>query len=190
MKSSYFECIKQEIMPILINGAFEIIFTDENMKQLYNNASEDLNLFVKKLITIMEDKELNLTENIKINNRKSINIIHDSFKKLKDIIRVDLEHLLSIDKLKIENIEDLKKIYEMKSEYYKKKINFERYCENVENIIYKSISNNAKEIINNMLNIFFNKYVMEKIKEGVIEKFRNIEKKVINEIYSELFKEN
>ena len=81
MKSSYFECIKQEIMPILINGAFEIIFNVENMKQLYNNASEDLNLFVENLISIMEDKELNLTEDIKINNRKSINIIHDSFKR-------------------------------------------------------------------------------------------------------------
>ena len=124
MKSSYFECIKQEIMPILINGAFEIIFNVENMKQLYNNASEDLNLFVENLISIMEDKELNLTEDIKINNRKSINIIHDSFKKLKDIIRIDLEHLLSMDKLKIENEEYLKIAYEMKSEEYKNRINY------------------------------------------------------------------
>ena len=75
----------------------------------------------------MEDKELNLTEDIKINNRKSIIIIHDSFKKLKDIIRIDLEHLLSMDKLKIENEEYLKNIYEMKPEEYKRKMNFKNF---------------------------------------------------------------
>jgi len=190
LKSSYFECIKQEIMPILINGAFEMIFTDENMEKLYNNASEGLNKFVDNLIAIMEDNELNLTEDIKENNRKSIKMIHDSFEKVKNIIRIDLEHLLSMDKLKIENEEFLKFAYEIKSEEYKNKMNFEQYCKNVENIIYKNISENAKENINNILNIFFNKYVIKIIKEGVREKFSYVEKQVIDEIYIELFKEN
>ena len=143
MKSAYFECIKQDIMPILINGAFDIVFTRENLKQLYKNASEDLNKFVENLISIIEDKELNLTEDIKNNNRKSIEMIHDSFKKVKNIIRIDLEHLLSMDKLKMENEEYLKIVYDLKSEEYKNKMNFEEYCKKVENIIYKNISKNA-----------------------------------------------
>jgi len=190
LKSSYFECIKEEIMPILINGAFEIIITDENMKQLYNNASEDLNKFEEKIIEILEDKELNLTEDIKDNNRKSIKRIHDSFEKVKNIIRIDLEHLLSVDKLKIDNAENLKAIYEMKSEEYRNKMNFEEYCEKVEDLIYKNINKNAKENINNIMNIFFNMYVMKIIKEGVKEKFSSVEKEVIDEIYIELFKDN
>ena len=190
LKSSYFECIKEEIMPILINGAFEIIITDENMKQLYNNASEDLNKFEEKIIEILEDKELNLTEDIKDNNRKSIKMIHDSFEKVKNIIRIDLEHLLSVDKLKIDNAENLKAIYEMKSEEYRNKMNFEEYCEKVEDLIYKNINKNAKENINNIMNIFFNMYVMKIIKEGVKEKFSSVEKEVIDEIYIELFKDN
>lgn len=189
MKSAYFECIKQDIMPILINGAFDIVFTSENLKQLYKNASEDLNKFVENLIAIIEDKELNLTEDIKNNNRKSIEIIHDSFKKVKNIIRIDLEHLLSMDKLKMENEECLKIAYDLKSEEYKNKMSFEEYCIKVENIIYKNISKNAKENINNMMNILFNMYVMKIIKEGVKEKFSFIEKQVIDEIYRELFKE-
>ena len=175
---------------MLINGAFEIIFTEENMNKLYKNASEDLNKFVENLISIIEDKELNLTEDIKNNNRKSIDMIHESFKKVKDIIKVDLEHLLSVEKLKIDNKDYIKSIYEYKSEEYKKKMNFEKYCENVENAIYKNISINAKENINNIMNIFFNMYVMKIIKEGVKEKFSHIEKKVIDEIYRELFKNN
>ena len=189
LKSAYFECIKQEIMPILINGAFDIVFTDENMEQLYKNASEDLNKFVENLIAIIEDKELNLTEDIKNNNRKSIEMIHDSFKKVKDIIRIDLEYLLSMDKLKIENEEYLKIAYDSKSEEYKNKMSFEEYSKKVEDIIYKNISKNAKENINNMMNILFNMYVMKIIKEGVKEKFSYIEKQVIDEIYRELFKE-
>ena len=190
LKSAYFECIKQEIMPILINGAFDIIFTEENMEKLYKNASEDLNKFVENLIAIIEDKELNLTEDIKNNNRKSIEMIHDSFKKVKDIIGIDLEHLLSMDKLKIENEEYLKIAYASKSEEYKNKMSFEEYRKKVEDIIYKNISKNAKENINNIINIFFNMYVMKIIKEGVKEKFSHIEKQVIDDIYSELFKEN
>ena len=121
LKSAFFECIKQEIMPMLINGAFEIIFTEENMNKLYKNASEDLNKFVENLISIIEDKELNLTEDIKNNNRKSIDMVHESFKKVKDIIKVDLEHLLSVEKLKIDNKDYVKSVYEYKSEEYKKK---------------------------------------------------------------------
>ena len=117
-------------------------------------------------------------------------MILDSFKKVKNIIGIDLVHLLSMDKLKIENKEIVKIAYDLKSEEYKNKMSFEKYCKNVEDIIYKNISKNAKENINNMMNIFFNMYVMKIIKEGVKEKFSYIEKQVIDEIYSELFKEN
>ena len=190
LKSAYYECIKQDIMPMLINGAFDIIFTDANMKRLYTNASKDLNKFVDNLISIIEDKELNLSEDIKNNNRKSIDIIHNSFKKVQDLIKIDLEHLLSIDKLKIDNKDMIKSIYELKTEEYKERMNFEKYCKNVEDAIYKNISSNAKESINNMVNIYFNVYVMQIIKAGVKEKFSNIEEKVIGEIYRELFKNN
>ena len=51
-------------------------------------------------------------------------MIHDSFEKVKNIVRIDLEHYLSMDKLKIENEEYLKIAYEMKSEEYKNRINY------------------------------------------------------------------
>ena len=190
LKSAYFECIKQEIIPMLINGAFEVIFTNENMNKLYRNASNDLNKFVENLISIIEEKELNLTEDIKNKNRKSIEIIHDSFKKVQGIIKIDLEHLLSMDKLIIDNKDIIKSIYESKSKEYKEKMTYEKYCQNVEDAIYGNISKNAEESINNMMNIFFNIYVMKIIKEGVKEKFSLIEEKVIGEIYGELFKNN
>ena len=190
LKSAYFECIKQEIMPMLINGAFEVIFTDENMNELYRNASENLNIFVDNIISIIEKKELNLTKDIKNKNRKSIKLIHDSFKKVQDTIKIDLEHLLSMDKLINDNKDILKYIYEYKSEEYKEKMNYEKYCQNVEEAIYENVSKNAKENINNMVNICFNVYVMKIIREGVKEKFSHIEEKVIGEIYGELFKNN
>ena len=77
----------------------------------------------------------------------------------------------------------------MKPEEYKQKMDYENYCKKVEDIIYKNI-NNYKENINNMMNIFFNLYVMQIIREGVKEKFSKIEKEAITEIYLELFKEN
>ena len=44
IKSSYFEFIKQDIIPILINGVFNLIFTENNIKNLINNSKKVLRI--------------------------------------------------------------------------------------------------------------------------------------------------
>ena len=175
-------------MPILLNGAFSIIFTDYNINQLYINASEDLKKYLETFILILEDKDLNLDENIKKENRVSLEKIYDSFKKIKNKIEENLDQLLNLNKLKLDNEEFVKNVYEFKSEEYKKNMNYKDYCDKVENLIYKNIVKNSKKNINNTLNICFNMFLISIIKEGVKEQFKEKEKDVISEIYHELFK--
>ena len=188
LKSAYYEYIKQDLLPILLNGAFSIIFTDYNMNQLYINASEDLKKYLETFILILEDKDLNLDENIKKENRESLEKIYDSFKNIKNKIEENLDQLLNLNKLKLDNEEFVKNIYEFKSEEYKKNMNYKDYCDKVENLIYKNIVKNSKKNINNTLNICFNMFLVSIIKEGVKEQFKEKEKDVISEIYHELFK--
>ena len=91
-------------------------------------------------------------------------------------------------RLKKDNEELVKNIYENKSEEYKKEMSFKKYCSNVEDLIYDNIAHNSEEIINNILNSGFSFFVIETIKGGIIDQFKEKEENVLSEIYSELFK--
>ena len=97
--------------------------------------------------------------------------------------------LLTIKHLKKDNEEFVKSIYEKKSEEYKKEMSYEKFCEKVEDLIYDNIANNKKDIINNAINHAFNSFVIQIIKTGIEEQFRSCEEKILNEIYTEIFKE-
>ena len=68
-------------------------------------------------------------------------------------------------------------------------MSYQKYCEKVEDLIYSNISNNKKEIINNVLINGFNFYIIQIIKTGINEQFNICEEIVLNEIYTEIFKE-
>ena len=187
LKYAYYEYIKQDILPILLNGAFSIILTGYNMSQLYKNASEDLQKYFETIKSILNDKELNLSENIRKQNIESLEKIYDSFQKIRNKIEDNLNYLLTFNKLKRDNEEFIKNAYEFKSEEYKRKMSYNYYCNNVDNLIYKNIEKNSKKNINNMINICFNMFIINIIKEGVKEQFKEKEEDTISEIYHELF---
>ena len=187
-KSSYYEFIKRDIIPILINGVFNLIFTEYNLKNLTNCATKDLNKYQKTLLNIINNEKLGLSDGVKMNNKKSLENIYSSFKNTRDGIKKELNEMLSMDRLKKDNEEFIKEEYEKKSEEYKKNMNFKKYCSNVENLIYDNISHNSKEIINNILNSGFSFFVIETIKEGINDQFKEKEENILGEIYSELFK--
>jgi hypothetical protein len=190
IKSSYYEFIKRDIIPILINGVFNLIFTEYNINNLTNCATKDLNNYQKTLLNIINNEKLGLSDGVKMNNKKSLENIYSSFKNTRDAIKNELNDMLSMDRLKKDNEELIKEEYEKKSEEYQKNIDFKEYCNNVENLIYDNITHNSKEIINNILNIGFSFFVIEIIKEGINGQFKEKEEKVLGEIYSELFKIN
>ncbi len=68
-------------------------------------------------------------------------------------------------------------------------MSYQKYCDNVENLIYDNISNNKKEIINNVLKNGFNFYIIQIIKIGIKEQFKSCEEIILNEIYTEIFRE-
>ena len=47
LKSAYYEYIKNDILPILINGAFSLIFNDYNLNLLKNYVTKDLENYKK-----------------------------------------------------------------------------------------------------------------------------------------------
>lgn len=72
LKSSYFEYIKKDIIPILINGVFTLIFTDDNVKNLVNHSKESLEKFLNNLKNIINNDNLGLTQEVKNENKNSI----------------------------------------------------------------------------------------------------------------------
>ena len=60
LKSSYFEYIKKDIIPILINGVFTLIFTDDNVKNLVIHSKENLEKFLNNLKNIINNDNLGL----------------------------------------------------------------------------------------------------------------------------------
>ena len=68
-------------------------------------------------------------------------------------------------------------------------MSFEKFSKNVEELIYDNIAHNKKEIINNVLNHGFIFFILEIIKTGIKEQFKDSEETILNEIYTEIFKE-
>ena len=189
IKSSYFEYIKQDIMPILINGVFNLIFTEYNIKELTDKSKESLEIYLKSILKIVNNDKLGLSEDIKSKNKDSLIKLCDCFKNIREKCREELLDLLRMEQLKKDNEELVKRLYERKSEEYKKDMSYKKFCKNVENLIYDNIANNKKEIINNVLIHGFNFFIIQIIKIGISEQFKNKEEAILNEIYTEIFKE-
>ena len=151
-------------------------------------ASKDFNNYKKTLLEIINNEKLELSEDVKNNNIKSLDNIYTSFNNEKNNIEKDLKENITMYKLINDNQELVKKVYENKNEEYKKNMSFEKYCSNVEKLIYNNITHNSKVIINNMLKSGFSLFVIETVKEGINEQLKEKEESIIGEIYSELFK--
>ena len=89
IKSAYFELIKRDISPILINGAFNLIFTEKNIKVLSNNALNSLEKFIKSLMSLLNDERLGLSENIKKENKITVDKFYEIFKAFKIILKMN-----------------------------------------------------------------------------------------------------
>ena len=190
IKSAYFELIKRDISPILINGAFNLIFTEKNIKLLSNNALNSLEKFIKSLMSLINDERLGLSENIKKENKITVDKIYEAFKNFQDNFKDELKSNLTMKRLKKDNEEMLKEIYEDKPEIYKKKNSFSNFSKKVEDLIYDNISHRANEMINNILNQGFSFFMIECIKEGIKEQLKEYEKDILEEIYVKIFEEN
>ena len=165
-----------------------MVFTDNNLKQLKEDAMENLDKYFKKIVDILSNDKLDLNEETKKCNKKSIETIYTSFKNAKNDLKDELTDLLEMKNLKKNNEKLIKQIYEEKDDQYKKENSFNEYCKNVENLIYDNLYNNSKEIINNILNQGFNYFIIETMKQGIKEQFKKVEQEIIGEIYSKLFK--
>ena len=189
-KSAYYEFIKKDIIPILINGVFNLIFTENNIKNMTDNAKEDLDKYLNIISKILGDEKLGLTSEIINNNEKCLKKVYESFKNIRNTLKNDLIDLLKMDKLISDNKDLVKEVYENKSETYKKNMNFNTFSKNVKDLIYDNMTNNSINIINNILNIGFNFFVIEIIKVGIKAQFEEKEEITLSEIYTALFKEN
>ena len=65
LKSAYFELIKKDIYPILINAVFNLVFSDNNLKKLKEDAMENLDKYLIKIEGILINDNLGLNEETK-----------------------------------------------------------------------------------------------------------------------------
>ena len=135
IKSSYFEYIKQDLIPILINAAFNLIFNEFIIKKLKNNFIESVEKFSEAMLNIINSDKLGLSQDIKDKNQNSLIKICACFKNIKDKIKDKLMGLLDKKQLKEDYQDNIKNIYDSKSDDYKKKMTYEKFCKNVENLI-------------------------------------------------------
>ena len=187
LKSAYFELIKKDIYPILINAVFNLVFSDNNLKKLKEDAMENLDKYLIKIKDILINDNLGLNEETKKNNKKSIETIYTSFKNAKNDLKGELTDLFQMKNLIKNNEKLIKEIYEEKDDEYKKENSFKEYSKNVENLIYDNLYNNSEEITNNILNQGFNFFIIETMKQGIKEQFKKVEEEIIGEIYKKLF---
>jgi len=188
-KSAYFEQIKKDIITIFIDGVFNMVFTESNLKKLESNAMKSLDKYLETMKSILNDNKLDLTEDIKNKNITSINNIYFSFQKVQNDMKDELKTFLQMAILKKGYEQFINEVYDNKSEEYKKKNSFEEYSKNVKKLIYDNISSKSKDIINNVFNQSFRFFMIETIKEGIKEQFKSVEKDTIGEIYTKLFKD-
>lgn len=189
-KSSYYEYIKQNVLDILINTSFNLVFHSNNIKKLTEVVTEDINKYLNTILKILDSDNLNLSDDIKNKNKISLKQMNDSFKNDKEEIKVEFKNFLSMDYLKKDNVKFIKEIYESKSDNYKNEMNFNDFKKNFEKWIYGNIVGNSKEIINYLINLSFNNYIIQVIKNDLKEQFQQKEEEYIKKIYSELFKDN
>jgi hypothetical protein len=95
-------------------------------------------------MSLLNEKRLCLSENIKKENKNTVDKIYESFKNLQDNFSDEFKIMLTMKRLKKDNEEMLKEIYEDKPEIYKKKIVFPTLQKKVEDLIYDNISHRRK----------------------------------------------
>ena len=66
-------------------------------------------------------------------------------------------------------------------------MDYQTFCEKIEKIIYNKINKNSKKILDVLMNLSFNNYIIENIKLGIEEHFSDREEKIINKIYEDIF---
>ena len=189
MKYSYFEVFKQDLWPILINEVFSLIFKENNVKKLINISKQNIDNYLKTIIDILNFNKLELTDEVKKNNKNSLNKLCDYFKNNKDKLKNILLDSLNKQKLKYDNEELVKLVYENKDEKYKKEINYIKFCDKVEKLIYSNFDKNKEEIINKLIYTEFNSFIMKIIKNGIKEQFKECEDIILTEIYNKYLKE-
>ena len=187
-KSSYYEFIKNDIIPILINGIFNLIFSEYNLQKLTENVTQDISKYFDIIINILNDEKLGLTPEIKEKNKIALTKLYNSFTNAKNHISDDMKKKLTLSNLIEDNQEFVNEVYEKKSQDYKNKINYDDFTKKVEELIYSHLVDNQEKTINSTLNHAFNLYIIQIMKEGIKAQFHEKEEVILNEIYSELFK--
>ena len=125
IKYEYFELIKIIINSILINEAFSIIFTKNNLKILSNNALNSLEIFINSLMPMLNEDKLGLDKEIKNTNKNNVIKIYEAFKHLQDNFKDELKNMLSMKQLKKIMKKCSKKCMRKKTKNKKKNIVFQ-----------------------------------------------------------------
>ena len=100
-----------------------------------------------------------------------------------------LQQKLSRGMLELNNEAFIEDYYKKKSENYKNKYSLEKFKKKVSIKIYDIIESKNIDIINNAANLCFNNFIIDLLKNGLNNQFASQEKKVLNEIYEQLFKD-
>jgi hypothetical protein len=187
-KSAFYEFIKKDIIPILVNGAFKLIFHDINLKRLSEDVTKNIDTYLNTMIDIINDDKLGLSDDEKNENEDSLYSIYDYFKKIKNEIKDKKKDILEINYLKENYKDDIKMFYESKSNQYKQQMDYEKYKSYIEELIYYNLNKKSHEILNNIINLAFNIAILDKIKSSIREKFSKIEEEYITEVYNNLLK--
>ena len=187
LKSSYYEYIKEEIKPILINSALRLFFTENNLNVLASTAIEDLKKYINTTLELIDDEQLNLSKIIKEKNKKIIYNLYESFQKIKENIKDTFSDFLTVENLKKNYGKNIEKLYDFKSNSYKSNMNYQTFYEKIEKIIFNKMNKKSKEILNILLDLSFHNYIIENIRLGIEGHFEKREEKIINEIYQKIF---
>ena len=187
IKSSYYEFIKEEIKPSIINAAFRMFFTKNNLNVLAKTAINEIKNYTNIILELFDDEQLNLSKMIKERNKKILNNLYESFQKIKENIKDNFVDYLTVENLKKNYDKNIEKLFDFKSENYKKSMDYQTFCEKIEKIIYNKLNKNSKKILDILVNLSFNNYIIENIKLGIEEHFSDREEKIINKIYEDIF---
>ena len=138
-------------------------------------------------LELFNDEQLNLSKMIKERNKKILNNLYESFQKIKQNIKDNFVDYLTVENLKKNYDKNIEKLYDFKSKNYKKNMDYQTFYEKIEKYIYNKINKNANKILDVLVNLSFNNYIIENIKLGIEEHFSDREEKIINKIYKDIF---
>ena len=66
-------------------------------------------------------------------------------------------------------------------------MDYQTFYEKIEKYIYNKINKNANKILDVLVNLSFNNYIIENIKLGIEEHFSDREEKIVNKSYKDIF---